>query len=347
MPSRQRPEPLLLAAPDKFKGSLDATDAAGAVAEGAAAAGWAADRCPLSDGGEGFAEVLSCLGGERRTTTVTGPLGRPVEAIWRLAGDTAVIESATASGLELAGGAAGNDPLEATSRGTGELIAAAVAAGARRVLVGAGGSAMTDGGAGALDAVDAAGGIGTAELVVACDVSARFVEAAERFGPQKGAGPAEVAVLRRRLEDLVARYRQRAGRDVSTLPGSGAAGGLGGGLAVLGARLVAGFDLVAEAVGLDERLARAALVVTGEGRLDASSWTGKVVSGVCTRAARRGVAVLLVVGTVAEGGAEGAPRFGASVTALDERFEARSSADPAACVTEAVRRFLDERAAPV
>jgi glycerate kinase len=274
-------------------------------------------------------------------TTVTGPLGRPVPARWYLRGTRAVIESAAASGLPLAGGAAGNDPVAATTRGTGELIAAAVGAGARTVLVGVGGSATTDGGLGALQAIETAGGLRGAEVVVACDVETLFVDAAAVFGPQKGASPDQVLVLRARLEDLAERYRARCGTDVAALPGSGAAGGLGGGLAVLGARLVPGFAVVADAVDLEARLARADLVVTGEGRLDASSWSGKVVGGVRRLADRAGIPVLVVAGTVGPGGA----LPGLDVVDLTARFGLDGAlADPAGCVVEVVGEALGSAA---
>ncbi len=335
--------PLVLAAPDAFKGTASAQAVAAATAAGAAGAGWRCDPCPLSDGGEGFADVITVAdpgtGGTGRwiETTVTGPLGRAVSARWYLSGTRAVIESAAASGLPLAGGAAGNDPVAATSRGTGELIVAAVGAGARTVLVGVGGSATTDGGLGALEAIETAGGLGGAEVVVACDVETLFVDAAVVFGPQKGASSDQVQVLRARLEDLAQRYRARDGIDVAALPGSGAAGGLGGGLAVLGARLVPGFAVVADAVGLEARLARADLVVTGEGRLDASSWSGKVVGGVRRLADRAGIPVLVVAGTVGPGGAVD----GLMVVDLTARFGSdRALADPAGCVAEAVGEAL-------
>jgi glycerate kinase len=342
--------PVVLAAPDAFKGTATAATVAAGGAAAADGAGWACDRCPLSDGGEGFAEVLAAAppgsdagaadGGDRGRwieTTVTGPLGQPVVARWFLRGTEAVIESAAASGLPLAGGPAGNDPVAATTRGTGELIAAAVAAGARRVLMGVGGSATTDGGLGAVEAIDEAGGLDAVEVIVACDVETLFVDAAEIFGPQKGASPAQIVVLRRRLEELAGRYRAR-GTDVAGLAGSGAAGGLGGGLALLGATLVPGFDVVAGAVGLKDRLSAADLVVTGEGRLDASSWSGKVVGGVRGLARRAGIPVLVVAGTVGPGGTV----RGLEVVDLSGRYgEKRSLADPAGCVADAVREALN------
>jgi len=333
--------PRVLCAPDAFKGTASATDLADAMAAGARRAGWAADRCPLSDGGEGFAEVLGVLGGELRTTPVTGPLGGTVTARWRFAasaaGPIAVIECAAASGLALVGGAEGNDPVAATSRGTGELVVAAVAAGATRILVGAGGSATTDGGAGAVAAIEEAGGLGGAAVEVACDVRTGFLDAARVFGPQKGAGPVQVAELQRRLACLARRYRERYGVDVTTMPGAGAAGGLAGGLAALGARLEPGFELVAAAVGFGSRLAAVDLVVTGEGRFDATSWQGKVTGEVVRLARRRGVPALIVAGSVAPG----TPRRGARVVDLVARCGLDAArGEPGRCVADAVTAHL-------
>jgi glycerate kinase len=283
-------------APDKFRGTASAAAAAGALAAGAREAGWHAVVLPLADGGEG---TLDALGGPTVTSVVTGPLGTPVEAAWRLAGGQAVVEMARASGLELAGGRAGNDPLAATSRGTGELIAAALDRGASRVIVGVGGSACTDGGRGAVEPLahlaplDGSRG---PRVEVAYDVGTLFLDAPRLFGPQKGATPAQVEVLTERLRGVAEDYRGRFGVDVLRLEGSGAAGGLGGGLAALGAVLRPGFDLVADAVGLAAAVARADLVLTGEGRLDAQSFDGKVVGGVAALAAAAGVPWAAVVG---------------------------------------------------
>jgi glycerate kinase len=287
----------LLAAPDKFRGSLNASEVARAMAAGARAAGWAAHELPLSDGGEG---TLSSLGGPNRFDVVTGPLGQPTEAGWRLDGERAVVEMALASGLLLAGGRSANDPLRATTRGTGELIAAAIAAGAREIIVGVGGSATTDGG---LGAVEALGGTSFSDhgvvVRVACDVRTRFVEAASVFGPQKGADDAQVRELGERLERVADEYVSRYGVDVRPLVSGGAAGGLGGGLAALGAELVPGFDLVASATGLDAALAAADAVATGEGRLDETSLVGKTVGGVVERAARSALPTLVIAGSTA------------------------------------------------
>ncbi|HZU80092.1 MAG TPA: glycerate kinase [Acidimicrobiales bacterium] len=340
MPARARRQPLVLLAPDKLKGTLTARRAVEALAAAAVETGWDVDRCPLSDGGEGFREALAPAGAATLRTTVTGPLGAPVEAAWVLEGGRAVVESAAASGLALAGGAAGNDPLAATSRGTGELVLAAVAAGAADVLVGVGGSATTDGGLGAVEAIDAAGGLRRVRVVVACDVETRFSDAAAAFGPQKGAGPEQVRLLEERLRALARQYRERYGVDVEALVGGGAAGGLAGGLAALGARLVPGFDVVARTVDLPSRLGAADLVVTAEGRLDGPSWQGKVVGGVCRLAAEVGTPALVVAGSADGEGRRGAADHGVELVVLDDRFGERAVEEPAACLAEAARTVL-------
>jgi glycerate kinase len=252
------------------------------MADGLRDAGLEAHELPLADGGEGTLEVLlAARGGQLRVARVTGPLGDPVEAEWGLLADgTAVIELARASGLALAGPR--HDAVQATTRGTGELILAALAAGARRAIVSLGGSATTDGGLGAVEALGWS--LHGLEVTVACDVRTGFCDAAAVFGPQKGAKPDEVKVLTERLHGLSALYRARTGVDVSGLMGAGAAGGTAGGLAALGAGLRSGFEVVADAVSLSDALAGADLVVTGEGKLDASSLAGKVVGEVLHRA---------------------------------------------------------------
>jgi glycerate kinase len=258
-----------------------------ACGNAAAATGHTAELIPLADGGEGLLEVV---GGSARTTVVHGPLGEEVAAPWRLLGAirasdavTAVIEMAAASGLALVGGALGNDPMAASTRGTGELIEAALDAGARRIIVGLGGSATTDGGVGALEVIADDPRLRETELLVACDVTTTFVFAGEVFGPQKGATLAMIGLLGRRLDALAEYYLERFGVDVRQIPGSGAAGGLGGGLAVLGAKLRSGFELVAELLGLDAAIDRAELVITGEGRLDVTSFAGKVIGSLRQR----------------------------------------------------------------
>jgi glycerate kinase len=308
----------LLAAPDKFRGTLTAREAAAAIAAGAARAGWDAVELPLADGGEG---TLDVLGGGNRLTAVTGPLGEPVDAAWRRKEDgTALIEVARACGLSLAGGPRGNDPLRAMSRGVGELIAAAVAAGAGRVVVAVGGVASTDGGVGAVEALPP----DLPPLEVACDVQARFLDAADVFAPQKGATPEQVRILRDRLGEL----------SVPDLPGSGAAGGLAGGLAAIGGRLVSGFDLVADRLGLDERLAEADLVVTGEGRLDETSFTGKVVGRVLDRAATAGKQALVVAGDVAT------ERHPGAISLVERCGRDRTLENAAECLTGVVAEIV-------
>lgn len=308
------------------------------MAAAASATGWSCVERPLADGGEG---TLEALGGGNRTTSVTDPLGRPVDAAWRLGDDgIAVVESALASGLLLAGGAEGNDPVAATSRGTGELIAAALEAGARRVLVSLGGSATTDGGLGAVEILapyaPIDGRSGRGEVLVACDVRTAFLDAAAVFGPQKGATPAQVERLTERLGRVADHYRERFGVDVTRIEGAGAAGGLGGGLAALGARLTPAFPLVAEHTGLAAALAEADAVVTGEGKLDAASFDGKVVGGVVELAARSGVPVLVVAGTVDAGGTGRVP----SVSLVDEFGSDAAWADPLGCISRATAGWL-------
>jgi glycerate kinase len=334
---------LLVAAPDRFRGTATAGEVATAVARAAEAAGATCDAAPVADGGEG---TLEALGGSVRVTTVRGPLGDPVAAEWRLHPDgTAVVEMARASGLTLAGGPENNDPLRASTAGTGELVAAALDAGAWRVVVGAGGSATTDGGLAALTALNPRRRLHAAvELVVACDVDTLFVDAAEVFAPRKGATPAQAALLHRRLERLAQIYVRDYGVDVRDLPGSGAAGGLAGGLAAAGAVLVPGFDVVAEALSLAERIAAADLVVTGEGLLDAESFGAKAVGGVLRLAATAGVPVLVVAGEVV---IDEIPALPASVevVSLAARFGLeRSTADAPGCVEEVVGTLLRGRA---
>ncbi|MDP7065996.1 MAG: glycerate kinase [Acidimicrobiales bacterium] len=279
--------------PDKFRGTATATEAAQAIAEGVSAFVNDVAVFPLADGGEG---TLDALGGSNRTSQVTGPLGDPVHARWRISGDSAVVEMAEASGLLLAGGAQHNDPLSATTLGTGEVIAEARAAGARRIIVGVGGSASTDGGLGAIRAMEPIVRFSGVDLVVACDVTTQFLEAPSTFGPQKGATSAQIELLERRLSRLADLYMEQYGVDVVNMQRSGAAGGLAGGLAAVGAQLVNGFDLVAEEVELEDAVANADLVITGEGHLDNESFNGKVVGSVASIAERYAVPIVAVVG---------------------------------------------------
>jgi len=323
----------VLAAPDKFRGTATAPEVAAAVCRAVEAAGGECDAAPMADGGEG---TLDALGGANRTATVTGPLGDPVEAAWRLDRRSAVIEMAQASGLDVVGGPEGNDPVAASTYGTGELVAAAVERGAREIIVGVGGSATTDGGLGALRALEPTQRLRGVEIRVACDVRLPFVEAAEVFGPQKGASPAQVELLRRRLERLAQVYLEEHGVDVRDLEGSGAAGGLAGGLAALGATLESGFDLVADAIDLDERMEGCDLVVTGEGFVDDQSFDGKVVGGVVAMAAALDVPVLVVAGEVMD-----PLPHGVEAVSLTERFGGeRSRLEPLACVEQVVADHL-------
>jgi glycerate kinase len=285
----------VLLAPDSFKGTFPAPAVADALAEGLAAAGSRPDRCPVADGGEGTMEVLvAAHGGSLHAAHVQDPLGRPRVCRFALLADgsTAVVETAEASGLALVAEHE-RDPEEASTRGTGELLVAAARAGARRIVLAVGGSATTDGGYGAIEAIRAAGGLGGAGLVILCDVPTPFEEAARLFGPQKGADGAAVHRLTRRLHELAGRLD----RDPRGLPMTGAAGGLSGGLwAAFGAALAPGAPAILEAVGFEARLRRAAAVVAGEGRIDHQSLSGKIVGEIAQRAARAGVPLHVVVG---------------------------------------------------
>jgi glycerate kinase len=303
---------------------------------------------PLADGGEGTLEALvDAHGGSLRRASVTGPLGDPVEAAFGLvqgpSGPVGIVEMARASGLGLA---SRRDPLRASTRGTGELIGQACGAGARTVVVCIGGSATSDGGAGMAEALGARlldgsgrpippGGAGLIELaridlsglepalrsvrvVAASDVDAPLTGpkgAAQVFGPQKGASREDVLLLDRALGHLAAVIARDIGIDVRGIRGAGAAGGLGAGLvAFLGARIRPGVEVVMEAVGFQGRLAAADMVLTGEGRFDASSLTGKVVGGVLAAAREAGVAAAVLCGA-----AEIRPE-GVEVASLVERF---------------------------
>jgi glycerate kinase len=299
-----------LVAPDSFKGTFSAHEVAAAVARGLRRGGCEAVELPVADGGEGTLDVLvGALGGELRTARATDPLGREIEAEFALihgAPDTArsrnreraartgeltaVVECARASGLTLVDEDE-RDAFAASTGGTGELIAAAVEAGAQRVIVTVGGSATTDGGTGALKALDDAG-VDPA-LEVWCDARLPWEDCARVFAPQKGADPDTVRRLQRRL----ARIAARAPRDPRGVALTGAAGGLSGGLwAFRGAQLLPGAAAVLNAIGFDEHMRAAAFVVTGEGRLDRQTFQGKAVFEVATRARQGGVACHAIVG---------------------------------------------------
>ncbi len=331
--------PKVLAAPDKFRGTASAGAVASAIGAAARGAGWRVDEAPVADGGEGILEVL---GGSPRSSRVQGPLGEVVDAEWRFREErppTAVLEMARAAGLELAGGAEWNDPLRATTAGVGQLIMSALSNGARRIILGVGGSATTDGGQACLEALEPRARLAGVDLIVACDVTTRFVDAARVFSGQKGATDKQVELLTRRLEALALRYEETYGVDVRDIPGSGAAGGLAGGLAAIGATLVPGFELVADTIDLAARVEATDLVVTGEGFLDDQSFAGKAVGGVLELAAEFETPALVVAGQILDG----LPPFDHDVTvvSLVEEFGAeRAMADTTACVEEAVRRHL-------
>ncbi|CAN5836777.1 glycerate kinase [soil metagenome] len=319
----------VLAAPDKFRGTATAAAVAAAVGAAGRTIGAQTREVPLSDGGEGFLDVF---GGPNRTNVVTGPLGEPVEAGWRLSGKVAVIEMAQASGLSLVGGAEGNDPIGASTAGTGELVVEALDAGARRIFVGHGGSATTDGGLAALRSLFPAARLRGVELVAAVDVGTLFLDAADVFGAQKGASASQVELLRRRLERLAQVYRDDHGVDVTALAGAGAAGGLAGGLATVGAVIESGFELIATELDLAAEVDAADLVVTGEGFVDEASFHGKVVGGMVDLAAEYDVPVLVVAGEVFDGVGDRC-----DAESLVRRFgRERAMADTLACVTEVV-----------
>lgn len=308
----------VLVAPDSFKGTFSASEVAAAIGRGLEAAGRPADLCPVADGGEGTLDALAAgLGAERLSAAVTDPLGRPIDAEFGLAGDVALVDTAAASGLSLVDEDE-RDAMAASTAGTGELIAGAVAAGARVVYLGVGGSATTDGGAGAIRALERAGGLQAARLVVLCDVRTPFEDAARVFAPQKGAGPEEVKRLTARLHAMARRFE----RDPRGVPMTGAAGGLSGGLwAAFGAGLVPGAAFILDEVGFDARMRSARAVVTGEGTLDVQSLVGKVVAEVATRARQSGVPCHAVVGT------RELDSMGARILDLDRVLEASTLAE--------------------
>ena len=272
---------------DSFKGSLSSAEAASAVAEG-----FAGHECavlPVSDGGEGFTSILTdALGGRMVQASVHDPLGRTIEASYGILNDKAIIESASASGLTLMRPEE-LDPLRASSRGTGELIADAIRRGARDIFVGLGGTGTNDGGAGMLEALEE-----VREVLPSCrftalsDVSATFCGpegATAVYGPQKGVRPEQIGPMDGKLHALAEQYSQVMGRNVLTQKGSGAAGGMAGALwAVLGAELKSGADAVLDILQFEKNLPGAGLVVTGEGRIDAQTLQGKLPVVVARRA---------------------------------------------------------------
>ena len=284
----------VLVAPDDFKGTFTAPQVTEAIARGLRDGGLEAIELPVADGGNGtMTAVVTALDGEVRRVPVTDPLGRPIEAEFGLLPDrvTAVVEMAQASGLALLSQDE-LDPWGASTRGTGELMVAAAEAGARKIIVAVGGSATTDGGRGAVEAIQAAGV--ELEIDVACDVRVKYEDAPRVFGPQKGADEEMIGRLGERLDE----WAEAAPRDPRGREMTGAAGGLSGGLwAYLGAELVAGAPYVLDTVHFDERLRECSFVITGEGKLDEQTLTGKAVFEVATRCRQGGVACHAVVGT--------------------------------------------------
>ncbi|SNT16941.1 MULTISPECIES: glycerate kinase [unclassified Azospirillum] len=325
----------ILITPDSFKESLAAQAVAEQIAAGIRDALPTADCriAPMADGGEGtVAAMVAALDGQTRQISVTGPLGEPVMACYGLSGQTAIIEMAAAAGLALVPPAR-RDPSQTTSFGVGELIRDALGQGVRHLIIGIGGSATNDGGAGMaqalgirlLDAEDRdlpfGGGALTrlaridmtgldarlhgCRVEVACDVDNPLIGphgASAIFGPQKGADAAMVQRLDEALYHLAEIIRRQRGLDVANLPGGGAAGGLGAGLhAFLGATLRPGVDIISQAIGLTDRIAWADLVITGEGRLDGQSLHGKVPVGVARLAAAQGKPVIAIAGSLGDG----------------------------------------------
>ncbi|MFM7684362.1 MAG: glycerate kinase [Actinomycetota bacterium] len=327
----------VLAAVDKFKGTATAAQVAAAIGHACWELGHDCVEHPVADGGEG---TLEALGGPNRTSTVTGPLGDPVRADWRFHRGTAVIEMARASGLTLVGGATKNDAMAATTTGTGELIDQALDLGAKRIVVCLGGSATTDGGLGCIRAITSPHRLRGVQLLVACDVQTLFTDAAPVFGPQKGATPAQVDMLRGRLERLAQMYQQQYGVDVRGIPGTGAAGGLAGGLVALGGRLMPGFELVADEIDLHDRITAADLVITGEGYLDEQSFEGKVIGGVQAMCGTVGRPVAAIVG-------DSAPEVQGRIThrSLVRDFgEERAMNEPLWCIEQAAITLLRQLA---
>jgi glycerate kinase len=278
-----------LLCPASLKGVLSASAAAAALAEGFGLEGAEAVEVPVADGGEGTAEVLERrLGGEWREARVSDPLGRPVTAAWLALPDRrVVVEAAAAIGLPLVRRGE-RDPLRASSRGFGELLHAALDARPSSLLIGLGGVATVDGGAGLREVVDSL----PLPVMVLCDVRTTLWDAARVYGPQKGASADAVAALERRLagmQELV---------PYAALPGSGAAGGLGAALAALGAELVAGAPAILDLLGFDEALRSSDLVVTGEGAVDETTTAGKAPGEVARRAAAAGVRCVVFGGRV-------------------------------------------------
>ncbi|WP_458779683.1 glycerate kinase [Arthrobacter sp. D3-16] len=307
----------ILVAPDSFKGTYSAAEVAAAIAAGIEEGGFRAIELPVADGGEGtFDALCKSLRASPVTVDVVNSWGEPLQAVLGLAADgTAVVEVAQASGLT-AGRNTPADAMSASTYGTGLLIAAAVSHGATHVLVAAGGSATTDGGAGAVQAISERGGLRGARITVLSDVTTSFLDAARVFGPQKGADSAVVKLLEERLEQLATLYP----RNPTGVPRTGAAGGLSGGLwAHFGAGLMSGADAVLDAAGFDGYLETATAVVVGEGRLDSQTGEGKIISAILERVRNTGrpIPLVAVVGSVADDLGHYAQNFAEILVATD------------------------------
>jgi glycerate kinase len=357
-------------APDSFKGSLTSVEVATALAEG-----WRHARprdevllAPLADGGEGTLVAIAAAGGwEWRTVDSTDPIGRPIPARWLRSDDgrRAVVELAEASGLSRLASSE-RDPLGASTQGTGEVLVAVLDDGVRSITLGIGGSATTDGGAGILKAlggtiddagVDLAGldpRLAEVDLRIACDVSNPLLGptgAAATYGPQKGASSTQVAELDARLERFADRMAAACGRDERATPGAGAAGGTAFGLLSIGdrlgsIRLVPGVEVVMDETGLRDKVAGSALVITGEGRIDAQTAFGKTALGVARLAKAAGVACIAIGGGVERAGIEALRPLGAVVVPVVERPQTIEEAmaagtDPLTRCGERLARLMD------
>lgn len=292
---------------DSYKGCLSSSEVARAAAEGVAEVYPDCEivRLAVADGGEGTVDALvETLGGHLEWAEVSDPLGRPVKAVYGVAGDLAIIESAAACGLTLLTKEERN-PLITTTKGLGELILAAIDKGCRRFLVGLGGSATNDGGMGMISSDGFLERTRGMKFTVACDVDTPYIGAhgASRvFGPQKGASEEDVEILEERLRGYALKILKDTGIDVSAMAGAGAAGGLGGAFrAYLGAELKRGVDLVLDQIGFDSIIDGADLVITGEGCSDYQTLKGKTAAGVLERAKRKGIPVMLVSGAIRDG----------------------------------------------
>ncbi len=287
--------PRVLVAPDSFKGTMSAATVATAICDGVRDAGRDPVSCAVADGGEGTIEVIrSALGGQLVTVPASSPLGQLMDANFLLLPDrqTAVVETATASGLTLLDSPGPHDACQSSSAGTGDLIAAAVDVGATRILLGVCGSACTDGGAGAIAAITERCGLRGRHLVVLCDVRTAFEESATVYRHQKGADEATVTRLTTRLNRLAETFQG----DPRGRAATGAAGGLSGGLwAAFGATLIPAIDEILDRLVFDRLLGGVDAVITGEGRLDSQSLHGKVIDGVTRRAASAGVPAWAIV----------------------------------------------------